>query len=203
MTIAPLPPDPDWTVTVVVGRQGRDDVPPRRIERWLERISDRAATRPGFVRSVIQAPAPPRVDDWVVVYEFMSPQTLQDWLTSPERAALLSEVSDLFTGPARQNLLPTPNPATSVTAVTTFAVDPAHDAAFVDAYQQLILDLPGIDGFIPTSTPGWTPRDAQHSWSRSPPPCAAPRPPTSWRASLAGSSPRRPAPRSGSVRPSS
>lgn len=136
------------TVTIVVGRTAKPEAPSPRIRRWLEKLIDRGSRAPGFVRGDIQAAEPERLDDWIVVYEFATRETLDGWLRSPQRMALVARESDFFVGDARQQVLATPSPSTSVTAVASFSVRPGLEAQFAEHYQRLLDIVAPFEGFI-------------------------------------------------------
>ncbi len=136
------------TVTAVIGHVARPGVSKRQVRRRLERLIDRGARFPGYLRGDIQAPDPRRLDDWVVVVEFMDSATLTGWLTSAARAELLDGEPKLFSGRPRVQVLATPNSATSVTAVASFPVEPGLEEAFEAQYRRLLAAVIGFDGFI-------------------------------------------------------
>lgn len=146
--IAPQGAAPVLTFTVVIGRTASPHATKRRIRRWFERLIVRATKAEGFLRGDIQAAEPHRLDDWIVVYEFASAETLAAWLASPQRAELIALEADLFTGAARQQVLAMASPATSVTAVSSFPVRAGEEANFASHYQRLIAVVSGFDGFI-------------------------------------------------------
>ncbi len=95
------------TPTVVVTRRaapGRE----REFERWLRRLVARAADADGFVDSEIQPPDDYHPDEWVVVYRFTDAVSLDRWMTSPMRQALLARGNDLVEDAAASRSSPWP-----------------------------------------------------------------------------------------------
>ncbi|MEX1364340.1 MAG: antibiotic biosynthesis monooxygenase [Nannocystaceae bacterium] len=77
-------------VTVVVSRR----VEPGHehdFERWQRGITKAAEAFAGFLGSESFRPVPGVQDDWVIVFRFASPATLQAWLDSPERESWIDE----------------------------------------------------------------------------------------------------------------
>ncbi|PTR27576.1 hypothetical protein C8K36_104198 [Rhodococcus sp. OK519] len=92
-------------VTVVVSHP---PVPGREAEfiAWQRRITDAEKKFPGFRGSEWHPPIPGVQDDWTILFTFDSQEHLDQWLESPQRAALLAE------GQAFKNFTvrPIPNP---------------------------------------------------------------------------------------------
>lgn len=138
------------TALVVVARTPGEGVSEGRIRRWVEKLCDRASLADGYIRAEVQAPESRRIDDWMVIYEFSCRRTLDVWLASSARQSLLKEESQLFVGTPRQQVLATPNPATAVTVVVTFAIAEGRDEEFMEKHDRLVTLLPAIEGFIRT-----------------------------------------------------
>ncbi|MFT5732194.1 MAG: antibiotic biosynthesis monooxygenase (ABM) superfamily enzyme [Planctomycetota bacterium] len=139
---------PALTFTVVIGRTASPQATRRRVRRWLERLIERGSRAEGFLRGDIQAAERHRLDDWIVVYEFASAATLAAWLESSQRAELIAYEAELFTGPARQQVIAMASPSTSVTVVSSFPVMPGQEVLFASHYQRLLVVVSDFDGFI-------------------------------------------------------
>lgn len=77
-------------VTVVVSRR----VEPGHehdFERWQRGITKAAEAFAGFLGSESFRPVPGIQDDWIIVFRFASPSTLQAWLDSAERESWIDE----------------------------------------------------------------------------------------------------------------
>lgn len=59
--------------------------------RWEQRIAAAQARAPGFQGYRFQPPVPGVQEDWLAILRFDSDRTLQGWMESPERQALLAE----------------------------------------------------------------------------------------------------------------
>jgi antibiotic biosynthesis monooxygenase (ABM) superfamily enzyme len=59
--------------------------------RWEERIAAAQARAPGFQGYRFEPPVPGVQDDWLAILRFDSDHSLQAWMDSPERHALLAE----------------------------------------------------------------------------------------------------------------
>lgn len=81
-------------VTVTVARRvkpGREE----EFERWADRLTEAAATYPGFLGAGRLKPASAS-DDWHVVYRFDNHEDLDAWEHSPERLELLEEGAEVM-----------------------------------------------------------------------------------------------------------
>ena len=59
--------------------------------RWEQRIAAAQSRAPGFQGYRFQPPVPGVQEDWLAILRFDSDRTLQGWMESPERQALLAE----------------------------------------------------------------------------------------------------------------
>lgn len=117
---------------------------------WIERLTETAATFPGFVDSTTQAPGEQHPDDVVVVYRFETIDLLRDWLDSPARRRLLDEGVELVDGPAREQIVALADERTTVTAVASFRVRSGMREAFLEQYRHLQSVLVDVAGFVRT-----------------------------------------------------
>ncbi len=132
---------------VVVTRRA---MPGRRkaFERWLRELEVAARRAPGFVALQITEPDDRQPDDWGVVYRFTSADSLERWLASPERAAVMESGADLIAGPAREQRLAVAVDRDPVTAVSSVLVrDGAHDE-YRQRHDQLVTELDRFPGFL-------------------------------------------------------
>ncbi len=143
------------SATVVVARTEREGHHGE-AERWLDELLSEARRAPGYRSGEIQPPGLEHPDEWVVVYEFESRDTLTGWLGSDARAMLRGSEQHHFVGPAREQIIATANQARTVTGVSSFPLrhveDPAEAdrlaAEFQRAYEHLVSALRRFDGFI-------------------------------------------------------
>ena len=61
---------------------------------WEQRIAAAQAQAPGFQGYRFEPPIPGVQDDWLSILRFDSEQTLQRWMDSPERLALVNDLAD-------------------------------------------------------------------------------------------------------------
>lgn len=133
--------------TVIVARTARAGLE-RDFERWLRRITETAARAPGHVGSDLQPPGPQHPNEWVIVYQFADQSSLDRWIHSPNRAALLAEGAALTEGDARVQHLAMGAGVEPVTAVASFRVRPGHDERFADDFEELTDSIATFDGFL-------------------------------------------------------
>jgi antibiotic biosynthesis monooxygenase (ABM) superfamily enzyme len=127
------------TPTVIVARTARPDREAD-FERWLRDLVSRAAHAPGYVDAEIQPPGALHPNDWIVVYQFQDTTSLDAWLASDERAALMAGGNDLVVGPAREQVVALAPQAGPVTAVSSVRVRPGALAT----YRELLEPVDGV-----------------------------------------------------------
>lgn len=120
----------------------------REFERWLQQITDAAASMPGHLGSDLQPPGPEHPDEWVIVYQFASQPELDEWIESPRRAELLAEGAELTLGEARVQQFAMGAGVNPVTAVASFEVREGHWDAFEHEYEQIREAIEEFDGFL-------------------------------------------------------
>ncbi len=132
------------TIVARTPRPGRE----RDFERWLRRITAASARMPGHLGSDIQPPGPEHPDEWVIVYQFGSPDELERWIESPHRAELLAEGEELTLGPARVQRVAMGAGDNPVTAVASFEVLDGQWDAFEADYELLLEAIETFEGFL-------------------------------------------------------
>jgi antibiotic biosynthesis monooxygenase (ABM) superfamily enzyme len=135
------------TPTVIVARTARPDREAD-FERWLRDLVSRAAHAPGYVDAEIQPPGALHPNDWIVVYQFQDTTSLDAWLASDERAALMAGGNDLVVGPAREQVVALAPQAGPVTAVSSVRVRPGALAAYRALHDEMEDELARAPGFI-------------------------------------------------------
>ncbi len=83
--------------TVFVGRRvvpGREAA----FAEWMTRVTHAAQSAPGHVAVDVLRPDSAHPDEWMVVYRFEDAASLDAWLTSDTRMALITEGEDLILG---------------------------------------------------------------------------------------------------------
>ena len=133
--------------TVVVARTpklGRE----REFERWLRRLAAGASDAPGHVAADVQPPDDAHPDEWVIVYQFRDAQSLQAWLRSPRRAALLDDGRDLLAGEEREQVIALAEETETVTAVASFRIRPGQEDRTTEFHDRLLELLPQFPGYL-------------------------------------------------------
>jgi antibiotic biosynthesis monooxygenase (ABM) superfamily enzyme len=135
------------TPTVIVARTAKRDREAE-FERWLRDLVSRAAHAPGYVDAEIQPPGALHPDEWLVVYQFQDTSSLDAWLASDERAALMAGGNELVDGPAREQVVALAPQAGPVTAVSSVRVRPGELATYRALHEQMEAELARAPGFL-------------------------------------------------------
>lgn len=133
--------------TVIVARQcrpGRE----REFERWIRRLVAKAADAPGYVDAELQPPNELHPDEWVVVYQFADGGSLETWLRSSTRAALMATGNDLVAGEPREQVVALSADSERVTAVSSVRVAPGAADDFRALHEQVLVELAMSPGFL-------------------------------------------------------
>lgn len=137
-----LPPSP----TVVVARRVRPEHETAFAE-WARRVQQAAARFPGHRGADVQPPGPDHPGEWVIVYRFEDPVTLETWLRSPERTALLEEAEPMLLGPAREQVVAVAA-AAPVTVVVSQQVREGRQSEFRALHREVAATLARFAGFV-------------------------------------------------------
>ena len=129
--------------TVIVSRRARPGRE-RELERWLRRLVTRVAAAPGYVDAELQPPNALHPGEWVVVYRFTDAGSLETWLQSPVRLAMMATGDDLVENASEQVVALTPDP---VTAVSSIRVDPERMAEYQVLLREILEALARMPGF--------------------------------------------------------
>lgn len=136
--------------TVVVARRVKPEHEARFAE-WARRVQLAAARFPGHRGADVQPPGADHPGEWVIVYQFEDPGTLEAWLRSPERSALMDEAEPMLLGPAREQVVAVAAPAAAaVTVVVSQRVKAGRAAEFRAFHHEVAGTLAGFDGFVRT-----------------------------------------------------
>lgn len=63
---------------------------------WIAKIHQAEAKFPGFKGVYVQSPTSRQGKNWITLLQFDTPKNLENWITSPERQAVLDEGKDLI-----------------------------------------------------------------------------------------------------------
>ena len=117
-------------------------------ERWLRRLAAAARAAPGHVAADIQAPDTTHPGQWVIIYQFSSMDSLNEWLDSDERATFMAEGEGLCVGDAQEQVIALPHAAAPITAVASFRVPSEHEDRFTDFNQRMLECLSQAPGYV-------------------------------------------------------
>ncbi|MFN8593356.1 MAG: antibiotic biosynthesis monooxygenase [Thermomicrobiales bacterium] len=67
--------------------------------KWQQQVNDAIAPFPGYLDHQVIPPNPPSQVDWVIIQRFQDIASARVWLSSPERAKLLTQVQPWLVGP--------------------------------------------------------------------------------------------------------
>jgi antibiotic biosynthesis monooxygenase (ABM) superfamily enzyme len=143
----PRPPHGRHKPTVIVARRPRPGRE-RDFERWIRRLVARATDAPGYVDAEVQPPNDLHPDEWVVVYQFADSASLDTWLRSPTRAALMATGNELVEGAAREQVVAMSPDTDRVTAVSSVRVVPGGADSFRALHDDILVELATSPGFL-------------------------------------------------------
>lgn len=135
------------TPTVIVARRARPGRE-REFERWLRRLVSRAGQAAGYVDADVQPPNDLHPGEWVVVYQFVDSGSLEAWLRSPTRAALIADGNELMEPGAREQVVAVSAGGDPVTAVSSVRVKPEFVREHRELHDQIVDELATVDGFL-------------------------------------------------------
>ncbi len=133
--------------TVVVARTPRPGRE-REFERWLRKLAATAHQAPGHIRSDVQPPTEVHPGEWVIVYQFRDAASLEAWLTSAERDALVADGHHLLEGSEREQVFALAEEHDPVTAVASFRVAPGNEHRYAEFHERLVERLSAFPGFL-------------------------------------------------------
>ena len=117
-------------------------------EKWLNKLRAAATRAPGHVGGDVQPPGPQHPGEWVIIYRFESSDTLQAWLSSPQRAALIDEGRSVIEGDSREQIVADVTDLEPVTAVVSFRVNDGHEQELRDHVTRLEDKIAAFSGFL-------------------------------------------------------
>jgi uncharacterized protein len=134
---------------------------------WQARHQEVISKFPGFLSSDIMPPGSANDEEWTIVINFQTPDQLQIWQRSPERAQVIAESIPFLEGGNLGEVLPEARvahrPETVVTEVILSQIKPGMDAQYREwstRIQHAQAQYPGYQGMYlqpPTSEGGrWT-----------------------------------------------
>ena len=117
-------------------------------EAWQRRLVAAARLYPGHVHSDIQPPNDVHPGEWVILYQFATAETLQDWLRSDTRLGIMAEGDHLIVGTQREQVIALAQSPEPVTAVASFRVRPGNESVYAELQRRLLDRLSTFTGFL-------------------------------------------------------
>jgi uncharacterized protein len=135
--------------TVIVARHVRPGHEAEFAE-WMESMRTSVEQQPGFLHADFQSPDDLHPDEWVVTFQFSDGHSLNEWMESDERRALMAAAESLIIGDPRQQILAVERPVGTrpVTAVISSRVKPGC----MDDYRRVHTEIGAVmrttEGFL-------------------------------------------------------
>lgn len=115
---------------------------------WISRLITAAYRSEGYVSAGVERPDATHPDEWLVVYRFEDGASLEAWLTSETRQALLSEGSHLFAGEAREQVVAGVPDQDEVRVVSSYRLRDGMEAEHLLVHQRTLDELRQFPGFL-------------------------------------------------------
>ena len=107
----------------------------------------RAGQAAGYVDAEVQPPNDLHPGEWVVVYQFVDAASLEAWMQSPTRAALIADGNELMEPGAREQVVAVAG-GDPVTAVSSVRVKPEFTREHRELHDRIVGVLATADGFL-------------------------------------------------------
>lgn len=108
----------------------------------------RAGQASGYIDADVQPPNVLHPGEWVVVYQFVDAESLDAWLQSPTRAALIADGNDLVEPGAREQVVAVNAAGDPVTAVSSVRVKSDFMREHRALHDQIVHELATAEGFL-------------------------------------------------------
>lgn len=115
---------------------------------WVTSLITAAYRTPGYVSAGIERPNATHPGEWLVVYSFDSGPSLDAWLVSETRQALIEEGRDLFDGEAVEQIVAGIPEQENVRVVSSYQLRDGVDTEHILLHQRLLNELQKFEGFI-------------------------------------------------------
>ncbi|MEN8041790.1 MAG: antibiotic biosynthesis monooxygenase, partial [Actinomycetota bacterium] len=132
--------------TVLVGRRvapGKEAA----FAEWMARVRTAAQRAPGHAASEVQRPNSTHPDEWMIIYRFHDVATLDGWLESEVRSALLDEGADLILGQPREQVFASRGADPGVRMVTSYLLKEGGDRVHREVHAEAMAELRTYEGF--------------------------------------------------------
>jgi antibiotic biosynthesis monooxygenase (ABM) superfamily enzyme len=115
---------------------------------WVTRLITAAYRTPGYVSAGVERPDASHPGEWLVVYRFEDGDSLDGWLSSATRQALLREGEALVEGEAREQIVAGVPAHDEVRVVSSYQLRDGAHAEHLLFHQRVLDQLRGFPGFI-------------------------------------------------------
>ncbi len=115
---------------------------------WIARLVNEANRQPGYVDSFVQRPTGGHPTEWTVVYRFSDPASLDRWLSSDARTALLAEGASLIEGDPKEQVLAGVGSDREARVVSSYRLADGAEGAHLMFHKRMLDALSHFDGFI-------------------------------------------------------
>jgi len=115
---------------------------------WVSRLITAAYRTDGYVSAGVERPDATHPGEWLVVYRFEDGPSLDAWLASGPRQALLSEGSALFEGEAREQVIAGVPARDEVRVVSSYELRQGTETEHLLVHQRALDELQRFRGFI-------------------------------------------------------
>ncbi len=134
--------------TVIVARRVRAESQVQ-FEQWNQRLMNAALQFEGYLGAEAQPPDNAHPDEWVNVYRFDRQDSLDKWLNSAKRAAIMAEGVELLDGATREQRIAQLTPTTDVvTAVMSKRIRADSGADYQTAHIKFEEAMSQFPGFV-------------------------------------------------------
>lgn len=118
---------------------------------WQSQMSSLVEGFPGFLSAEVIPPFPPTQVDWVIVQRFQTPELLQQWLSSSQRASMLDRIKPVLVGDDAVNVFvgaEAEGPSTETTAVIMTKVATGSEDDFLTWYKGVEVAQSKYPGYL-------------------------------------------------------
>lgn len=118
--------------------------------RWQQRVNDAIAAFPGYFDHQIIPPNPPTQVDWVIIQRFQTIADAKNWLSSGERAKLLSEAQPWLVGADDIHMVTDDRGASpeQVSAVISTKIKPGQEVALREWQRRIAVAESHYPGYV-------------------------------------------------------
>ncbi len=132
--------------TVLVGRRV---IPGKEADfaEWMTRMTHASQSAPGHVAVDVQRPDSTHPDEWMIVYRFADAASLEAWMSSGLRQALLEEGAGLIQGQPREQIFAAAASDPGVRMVTSYLLKEGGVSVHRAVHEDVMEELGNYAGF--------------------------------------------------------